>query len=139
MPVESVPDSYANFLRQHGREVAQYEWSGFVMATLLVYLQERHGIDLMHSEYDDLARALTSERQATHFIFAESHKLVLLNQLKPQLLSEAELRDFFNEFNDASDDQVGTAMLDGVIALQECMSQVDDQCVIVFSIAWGSR
>ena len=39
----------SDYLRSNGREVA--EWSGYVLATLLPYPQEKHLIDLMKSEY----------------------------------------------------------------------------------------
>ena len=33
-------DTYIDYLRQHGQEVADYRWSGYVLATLLPYLAE---------------------------------------------------------------------------------------------------
>jgi hypothetical protein len=47
--------------------VAEYRWSGYVLATLLPYLEEKHQIDLMKSE--ELAAFLTNTTRATHFIF----------------------------------------------------------------------
>jgi hypothetical protein len=127
-------DGYYRYLRQHGREVSDYRWSGLVLATLLGYLQQKKGIDLMKSEYDQIATDLTKARDATHFIFTESHKLRFLNEVNPQLFSEVEMHDFFNEFNETSDQQIGIAMLDGVIALQVALGALDDESVMVFSI-----
>jgi hypothetical protein len=50
-------DTFHDFLRKHGRAVASYEWSGYVIATLLPFLK-KHSIDLMKSENDDLSRYL---------------------------------------------------------------------------------
>lgn len=62
-------DRYLDYLQQHGQQVADYQWSGFVLATLLPYLEEQHQITLMDSEYDELGNFLTDSRKATHFIF----------------------------------------------------------------------
>ena len=55
-------DTYHDYLGQHGEEVADYQWSGYVLATLLPYLEEQHQIDLMKSEYEPLAETLTAAR-----------------------------------------------------------------------------
>src|SRR6266498_958778 len=73
-PRASTLDKYDQYLQQNGRPVAEYPWSGYVLATLLVFLQQR-GIDLMHSEQDDLATFITNARRATHFIFTDAHRL----------------------------------------------------------------
>ena len=48
-------DSYLDYLYRHGQDVADYQWSGFILATLLPYLEEQHQITLMKSEYDELS------------------------------------------------------------------------------------
>jgi hypothetical protein len=65
-------DSYTDYFRQHGQEVADYKWSGYVLATLLVCLQKEHQIDLMKSEFDELATFLSKSRGATSFIFTDA-------------------------------------------------------------------
>ena len=50
--------------------VAEYRWSGYVLATLLPYLEEKQQIDLMKS--DELAAFLTNTTGTTHFIFTPS-------------------------------------------------------------------
>jgi hypothetical protein len=53
-------DTYWDFVRQSGREVATYRWSGYVLSTLLCWLQEVRQIDLLKSSFDDLAGSLTN-------------------------------------------------------------------------------
>ena len=126
-------DAYHDFLAQHGREVAQYQWPGYVLATLLPYLQEQQ-IDLMHSEFDDLSTYLTQNRGATHFIFTEAHKRAHLAQLTPQSFSEVQLCDYYNEFNATSEPAAGKPMLDGIRAIQQSLQSLDESSVIVFII-----
>ncbi len=123
-----------DYLNSNGREVAQYGWSGYVLATLLPYLDEKHQIDLMKSEYGELAGLLTNSTGASYFIFTPSQRTAFLNRLDPKLFSEKEMRQYFNEFNETNEREIGRAMLDGVVALHQSLSQIDDDSVVVFSI-----
>jgi len=126
-------DTYHDFLAQYGREVAKYEWPGFVLATLLVYLQNQR-IDLMDSDYDELSNYLTENRGTTHFVFTEAHKQAHLARLVPESFSEAQLRDYYNEFNETAEPEAGKPMLDGVRAIRQSLQSLDEESVVVFSI-----
>ena len=127
-------DGYHDYLRQHGRQVVEYKYSGFVLATLLPYLEERHQINLMKSNYDELSSFLTKSRRATHFIFTDAHRQSYLSALDGQF-TEQVLRDYFNEFNESDEADVGKAMLDGIKVFRQSLAEVDKDSVIVFSIA----
>ena len=127
-------DSYPDYLQQHGRQVADYQWSGFVLATLLSYLEEQHQITLMDSEHDELGKFLTDSRKATHFIFTDAHKRAFLAKLDGRF-SEQGLRDYFREFNETDEPEAGKWMLDGIRAFRQSLGAVDEGSVILFSIA----
>jgi hypothetical protein len=126
-------DTYPDYLRKHGQSTADYQWSGYVLATLLPYLEEQHQIALMHSDYDELGNFLTQSRRATHFVFTNAHKRAYLAKLDADF-SEQALGDFYNEFNDAQEPEAGKPMLDGIRALRQSLSELDEDSVIVFSI-----
>lgn len=126
-------DVYHDYLRQHGQKAADYNWSGFLLATLLVYLQKQRQIDLMKSEFDELSTFLTKARGATHFIFTDAHKRSYLAKLDGDF-SERALCDFYNQFNGSAETEVGKPMLDGVRAFRDSLTQLDDSSVIVFGI-----
>src|ERR1700684_1463675 len=92
-------DTFDDYVRKHGQEAAEYRSSGYVLATLLPYLQEKRQIDLMHSAYDKIAESLTDARQATYFIFTPTHRSAFLPLLDVSLFSEDELREYYNELN----------------------------------------
>jgi hypothetical protein len=125
---------YYRFLIENGVEVVNFKASGYVFATLLPYLQERE-IDLMKSERDELSGYLTQTQGATHFIFTAEHRSKYLESLDAQLYTEAELRDYYNDFNGCSDQQAGIVMLDGIKALQKGLASLSDEQVILFMIA----
>ena len=127
-------DKYWNFLNSNGEEICDYQWSGYVLATLLPYLAETHNVDLMGSDYDALSGFLSEIRSATHFIFTKAHKDSFLKKLEGEY-SEIELEKYFNEFNETNEEGIGKAMIDGIKAFHECLSRVDDDNVIIFSIS----
>jgi hypothetical protein len=102
LPVTAVEDLRTNYdlcLQRKGRPVASYEWSGYILATLLPYFEE-HDIDRMHSPYDVLTTHLCQSRNATIFIFTPTYRDRYLAKLSADQFSTDELRDYFNEFND---------------------------------------
>ena len=123
-----------DYLRANGHEVVEYHWSGYVLGTLLPYLQEKHQIDLMKAEYDDIAGLLTDATGAAHFIFTPSQSSAFLNRLDPSLYSQDELRDYYNRFNETDAPEIGRAMLDGIAAFRDSLRQLDRASVIVFGI-----
>jgi hypothetical protein len=122
------------YLKRNGHEVSVYRWSGYVLVTLLPYLEEKFQIDLMKSEYQDLSMLLTEATDATHFIFTPTHKEAFLNRLDPAQFSEDEMRQYFNEFNATNEQQIGQAMLDGIRCIRESLGQIDEESVVVFVI-----
>ena len=126
-------DTYHDYLRQHGQEIADYKWSGYVLATLLPYLEEQHQIALMNSEHDELGTFLCKARRASCFIFTAAHKQAFLTKLEGQF-SEQALCDYYNKFNETHETEAGKPMLDGVHAFRQSLSALDENSVIVFSI-----
>jgi hypothetical protein len=127
-------EDFTSILTAYGKEVADYHWSGYVLGTLLPYLQEKRQIDLMKSEHDDVANVLTEISGGTHFVLVPSQRTSYIDLLKPELFSEAELRDYFNAFNETHERDIGKAMQDGVVAFRQALSQLDEDSVVVFSI-----
>jgi hypothetical protein len=130
---EELRMDYDQCVEERGQEVADYGWSGYVLATLLPYLQE-HDIDLMHSSYDALATRLCQAREATVFIFTPAHREAYLPKLSPAQFSGDELRDYFNEFNGCTEPEMGQAMLDGIAALQESLASLDADSIVLLTI-----
>src|SRR5215510_2482562 len=128
----STRDKYDEYLQENGQPVAEYPWSGYVLATLLMYLDGR-GIGLMDSEHDELSAFLTKTRDATHFVFTHDQKLAYLDKLSGPF-SEDELRDYYNEFNGAAEPDAGKPMLDGITAFRESLAAIEKDSVVLFSI-----
>jgi hypothetical protein len=115
-------------LAQQGHSIGSYEHSGYVLATLLPYLEESRGVALMSSEFDAVARSLSQQYGATCFVFTDAHR-EWLPKLDPETFSEQDLRDYFNAFNETSDSDAGVPMLDGVWFLREVVAALEPTTV----------
>jgi hypothetical protein len=131
--VEQLRSNYDQTLERYGQPAATYEWSGYVLATLLSYLDE-HDINLMKSPYEALTAELCQSRGATIFIFTPTHKDAYLSRLSREQFSADELRDYFNDFNASDEAEIGQAMLDGIASIRDSLASLDADSVIVFSI-----
>src|SRR5881227_1940582 len=79
MPVKSglfraPKNNFGEYLETYGTEVADYPWSGYVLATLLVYLADEHAVDLMKSSTNEaLAQHVSDGQGCSCFILSEEH------------------------------------------------------------------
>jgi hypothetical protein len=124
-------DPFPEYLAELGSTVATYDWSAYVLMTLLVYLQSR-GVDLLKSaEHEDLVMQLADARGFSCNVLTHTHRDAYLARLVPEAFSEDELRDYFNELNGASETYVGRPMLEGIRVLARSLAAVDPQSVIL--------
>jgi len=124
---------FDDFLEQHGTVAAEYDPSGYILATLLVYLDQQQ-IHLMKSDFNDLATFVGKTLQATCFIFTDTHRQAYANRLAPPSFSDQALRDYYNNFNATNEPEIGEAMVDGIRALQQSLTALDGDSVVVFRI-----
>jgi hypothetical protein len=113
-----------------GRETItrlDYAWSGEVLATLLAYLDEQ-GIDLMHSDHDDVAST------SSVFVLTSDHRERYLARLDPRAFDGAVLRRYYEEFNETEGEGVEYAMLDGIAFFRDTLEPLDSAIVAVVTI-----
>ena len=85
-----------------GRETItriEYGWAGDVLATLLPY-STGQGIDLLHSDHDEVASALSQTRERSVFVLTSDHRERYLARLDPIAFDGAVLRRSYEEFNE---------------------------------------
>ena len=127
-------DEFHDFVQQHGREVVNYSWSGYVIAVVLPFLDEQRGVDLSKSPHDDLAAYLTEKRGGSWIVLTAEHKRAYLAKFSPEEFSAEEARDFYNAFNETKEAKVGEAMLDGIRAIHDSLRAVDDEHIVLLHI-----
>jgi gluconate kinase len=119
-----------------GRETItriDYGWSGHVLATLLPCLDEQ-GIDLMHSDHDEVASTISQTRGGSVFVLTSDHRERYLARLDPIAFDGAVLRRYYEEFNETAAEDVGYAMLDGIAFFRDTLAPLQSAIVAVFII-----
>ena len=131
-----VRGTSAEFWDVLGRETItriEYAWSGYVLATLLPYLDEQ-GIDLMHSDHDEVASTISQTREGSVFVLTSDHRERYLARLDPSAFDGAVLRRYYEEFNETAAEGVDYAMLDGIAFFRDTLAPLDSAIVAVFII-----
>jgi len=114
-------DEFWDVLGRESITCIEYSWSGSVLATLLPYL-EKQGIDLTHSDHDELASPLSQTHEGTVFVLTSDHRDRYLERLDPIEFDAAALRRYFEEFHKVAAEGVGYAMLDGIAFLRDTLA-----------------
>jgi hypothetical protein len=131
-----VPGASAEFRDVLGRETIlriEYAWSGYVLATLLPYLAEQ-GVDLMHSDHDEVASTISQTRGASVFVLTSDHRERYLARLDPSAFDGAVLRRCYEEFNATAAVGVDYAMLDGIAFFRDTLARLESATVAVLVI-----
>ncbi|MFE9191273.1 hypothetical protein ACFYL6_16840 [Micromonospora sp. NPDC007208] len=124
------PSSFRAYLAEHGSKTRQeYDWSGYCMLYVLTYLEER-GIDLEPPEFNAESEAITSAYGLTTLITPAPG---LLDQLDPAQHREEELVAHFEEMG-MDFEESGTAGLDTLRLLRDCISDLRDNQVLLLNI-----
>ena len=119
-----------------GREIItriEYAWSGHVLATLLSYLDEQ-GIDLLHSENDEVAPTISQTRGGSALVLTSDHRERYVERLDPSAFDGAALCHYYEEFNETTAEGVGYAMLDGIAFFRDTLAPLDSAMVAVLII-----
>ena len=135
-PAKRIPWTSDEFWDVLGRETItriEYAWSGDVLATLLPYLDEQ-GIDLMHSDHDEVASTLSQTREGSVFVLTSDHRERYLARLDPSAFDGAVLRRYYEELNETAAEGVEYAMLDGIAFFRDTLAPLDSAIVAVLVI-----
>jgi hypothetical protein len=119
-----------------GRETItriEYSWSGYVLTTLLLYLDEQ-GIDLVHSDHDEVASTLSQMPESSGFVLTSEHRDRYLAQLDPRAFDGAVLRRYYEQVNETAAEGVEYAMLDGIAFFRDTLAPLEPAIVAVFII-----
>ena len=131
--VHGTPDEFWDVLGRETITRIEYAWSGDVLATLLPYLDEQ-GIDLMHSDYDEVASTISQTRGDSILVLTSDHRRRYLAHLDPSEFDGAALRRYYEELNKTAADGVEYAMLDGIAFFRDTLAPLDYAIVAVFII-----
>ena len=133
VPAGASSDEFWDVLGREAIARIEYSWAGDVLATLLPYLDEQ-GIDLMHSDHDEVASTLSQTREASVLVLTSDHRERYLARLDPVEFDGAVLRRYYEEFNETAAEGVDYAMLDGIAFYRDTLAPLDSAIVAVLII-----
>jgi hypothetical protein len=133
LPLVQAAGSPQDVLGRESITRIEYSWSGHVLATLLPYLAEQ-GIDLMHSDHDEVASTLSQARDGSVFVLTSDHRERYLTRLDPSVFDGAALRRYYEKFNETTAEGVDYAMLDGIAFFRDTLAPLESAIVAVFTI-----
>jgi hypothetical protein len=131
--VGATSDEFWDVLGRETITRVDYAWSGYVLATLLPYLDEQ-GIDLMHSDHDEVAATISQTREGSAFVLTSDHRDRYVARLDPSAFDGAVLRRYYEELSETAAEGVGYAMLDGIAFFRDTLEPLDSALVAVFMI-----
>ncbi|MCP9487752.1 MAG: hypothetical protein MSC30_18075 [Gaiellaceae bacterium MAG52_C11] len=119
--------------RDHHSHRIRLVWLLYVLATLLPYLDEQ-GIDLTHSDHDEVASNISQTRDGSVSVLTSDHRERYLARLDPIDFDGALLRRYYEEFNETAAEGVDYAMLDGIAFFRDTLASLESAIVAVFII-----
>jgi hypothetical protein len=111
----------------------EYAWSGDVLAMLVPYLGEQ-GIDLRHSNHDEVAATISRTREGSVIVLTSDHRERYVARLDPSAFDGAMLRRYYEKLNETAAVSVEYAMLDGIAFFRDTLAPLDSAIVAVFII-----
>jgi hypothetical protein len=126
-------DEFEATLTRLGGTLAVFEYSGHVLATVLPYLLE-NGADLVHSEYEAVASAISSARGCSCFVLTREMRKQTSSTLDALDTDEEALAEYYEEFTESEEPDVGPAMVAGIAYLRTALDATKSDKVALLII-----
>ncbi len=131
--VRGTSDEFWDVLGRETITRIEYSWAGYVLGTLLPYLDEQD-IDLTHSDHDEVASTISETREGSVFVLTSDHRERYMARLDPTAFEGAALRRYYEELTEMTADGVDYAMLDGIAFFRDTLAPLQSSIVAVLII-----
>jgi hypothetical protein len=131
--IRGASDEFWDVLGRETITRIEYAWAGSILATLLPYLDEQ-GIDLLHSDHDEVASAISQTREGSVLVLTSDQRERYSARLDPSRFDGAVLRRYYEELNETAAEDVDNAMLDGIAFFRDTLAPLDSAIVAVCTI-----
>ena len=111
-------DNYPAYIQINTQSLPNYDGSGYIFATLFIYLLEEKEIDLLDNEYSELATELSANRENTILIFTKEQSDRYSSQLNPDVYDANELNAFNLAFSEIDDPDFGVFAIKAISSLK---------------------
>jgi len=120
-----VTDNFYDYLTANAKDLGDFPGSGPTYASVLVYIEDEKGIDLLHHPYEAIVAEVYAKRESTIFIFTNEHRKQYGELLDPANYTVEELRSFNKEFSDDGDEETAQSSMDAIRLLHRHLYTLD--------------
>ena len=124
------PQDLFAYLAANGTSVADFDYDAEILSALLPVLAEDYDIDLETSE-NEIVADIAEAADVLVVILTQDEQTKYLAKLDPDNFEEEELAELFEDFTGEEASDAGEAMLAGIAALGQALSEVDADHVVV--------
>lgn len=126
-------DKYYEFLESAGKRVNDFDWSGDYVVETFNYLKHVE-MDMIASEYSELAAFLDKSRGGRHFVLTTKHQSQHLNRLQTMSYVESFLRHHFEQARGVEDPDAGRTMKDAMQFVCILLEDLPPENVAIISV-----
>jgi hypothetical protein len=128
-----LTDNFYDYLAGNATELKGFEGSGYIYASLLVYLEDVKNIPLMSNEYDEISKELAEKRDCSLLVFTNAQRQSYLTQLNHDLYSLTEIQDFNQDLSGEGDEETARLTLNAIKVLHDNLAEVqnDEQVLLL--------
>jgi len=126
-------DPFWEWFRSNTVEIAEYDGSGFLYVTLLVYLEQRRGVDLLNLGMKEVSNYLSEKRPHLMILITPEEATRLAMKLEPSKFSVEDVMRFYEEF-DEQESPPATNIVEAVRMLYDGMQKVGPGQVMIFKV-----
>jgi hypothetical protein len=131
--VKETVDPFWEWFQKNTVETASYNGSGFIYPTLIVYLEEKRGVDLMKLEMKDVSDYVSEKRPYLKILITPEEASRLAPKLNPSLFSVEEVMKFFQEFEE-KEPPPAVNIIEAIQMLHDSMLKVGPDQIMVFDV-----
>lgn len=128
-----VIDGYWTYLDSNSKKLSDFNYSGYIFADLLIFLEEDKGIDFLQGAYDDIANTISEKRENSTIICTYQHRQAYLDKLSPDRFTLEELIAFNKSFSENDDPELARMEMEGIKALRDNLELLtsEDQVILL--------
>lgn len=129
-----IKDYYYDFIKKEGTSLPDFDGVGFYCIMALAWLEEDNNIDLMKSEYNELASFLSKVRREPTFVLTKDLSDKFADVIRPNEYDNKKLTQYFREFNERDDPHAGQGMIAAITWLKNCLSRMESTSIGLLTI-----
>lgn len=130
---EHSPSEFENKILTRAKEIAEFDYDGYVFLMAAEYLSEVCNIPILDSSYNWIAIKL-AEVSGSYFFLDYDLCKSMNERLQSLSVTSVQLNEFYETFNEVGSQEYGKAMLAGINLFRHLTTLVDKNKLLLIAI-----